>query len=661
MTAAVVGHLWHSTAFAALAALLTLTLRRNRAAVRFWVWFGASVKFLVPFGFLIEWGSRIQWHAAVAERVVTPAVAYVAATIAEPLPAAAAAARDWRPIALAAVWAAGTALVVAMRIRGWLRMRAAVRASTRMEMATGVEVRCSRGSIEPGVVGFRRPVLLLPRGMAERLTAAQLQAVLAHELCHVRRRDNLLALAHMAVEAAIWFYPLVWWIGARLIEERERACDEAVLGLGSDPRVYADAILGVCKFYVESPLACVPGVTGANLKRRIEAIMKNTGAMRLSRAKRVLLGAAAACAVAAPVGIGLIGAAGSLPVLRAAPPVFVTENADAAPQRPAPVLQTGGHLSALLLDLGGTTAEQEAQARAKALDFAQNGLPPGDRAAVITTVNGRPRILQDFTGDRGALEAAILKATSAAAVGPANPEAVNETARLLSGLTEKPGIVCFGNCDASSVAVAQDRAAEAAAKFGSTNSPMARTYIRYGAPDRIDNRGAGDEIWHYNYLDNFHGSAEIEFTAGPGLPKWASEHILNLPVGQFQGTPRVAQALVDALLREHHPQISAILMPIPGLPVRDAWIDTYPAGEPQVLFVPTDSMSGRVDILAQIKDASGRMIAAVRDKLMLRQPVGVGFYRDQFVLAAGSYVCDLIERDGASGQFYGETIAFEVR
>ncbi len=57
------------------------------------------------------------------------------------------------------------------------------------------------------------------------------------------------------------------------MEERERACDEEVLRLGSQPAVYAEGILKVCKFYLESPVVCVPGVTGSNIKKRIEEIM----------------------------------------------------------------------------------------------------------------------------------------------------------------------------------------------------------------------------------------------------------------------------------------------------------------------------------------------------------------------------------------------------
>jgi beta-lactamase regulating signal transducer with metallopeptidase domain len=76
----------------------------------------------------------------------------------------------------------------------------------------------------------------------------------------------------MMVETMFWFHPLVWWIGARLIEECEHACDEDVVSRGNHPDVYAEAILHVCKLYVESPPTCCVGVTGWNLKKRIERL-----------------------------------------------------------------------------------------------------------------------------------------------------------------------------------------------------------------------------------------------------------------------------------------------------------------------------------------------------------------------------------------------------
>jgi bla regulator protein blaR1 len=162
--------------------------------------------------------------------------------------------------------------------------------------------------LEPGVVGLLRPILLLPAGIADRLTPPQLEAVLAHELCHVQRRDNLTSAIHMIVEAVFWFHPLVWWIGARLMDERERACDEEVLRLGSEPQVYAEGILNVCKLYVESPLRSVSGVTGSNLKKRIQTILTGRVAGELNFARKVALAVAGMAALAAPIAVGMLNA-----------------------------------------------------------------------------------------------------------------------------------------------------------------------------------------------------------------------------------------------------------------------------------------------------------------------------------------------------------------
>jgi hypothetical protein len=90
----------------------------------------------------------------------------------------------------------------------------------------------------------------------EHFAPEQPQAVLTHELCQARRRDNLTAAIHMVVEALFWFHPLVWLISSRLLEERERACDERALGLGTDRRVYAET--GYRRGSAEVRAFCVP-------------------------------------------------------------------------------------------------------------------------------------------------------------------------------------------------------------------------------------------------------------------------------------------------------------------------------------------------------------------------------------------------------------------
>src|SRR5207248_8552793 len=149
-------------------------------------------------------------------------------------------------------------------------------------MQQRIELLSSRASLEPGIFGIAQPVLVWPEGISERLDDAHLEVILAHELWHVRRRDNLAAALHMVVEAIFWFHPLVWWLGARLVEERERACDEEVLQSGSERQVYAESILKICEFCVGSSLACVSGVTGADLKKRIVHIMTKNVASKLN-------------------------------------------------------------------------------------------------------------------------------------------------------------------------------------------------------------------------------------------------------------------------------------------------------------------------------------------------------------------------------------------
>jgi uncharacterized protein (TIGR03435 family) len=167
----------------------------------------------------------------------------------------------------------------------------------------------SPSAFEPAVVGILRPVLLFPEGLVDRLTPPQLEAILTHERAHVRAHDNLLAMVHMAVEAIFWFHPLVWWIERRMIDERERACDEAVVRAGKRPADYAEGILAVCRWSHESPVMCVSGVTGSDLRTRIETILASRLGRRLSMTGRVLLAGAALIVLSGPVGIGLLDAA----------------------------------------------------------------------------------------------------------------------------------------------------------------------------------------------------------------------------------------------------------------------------------------------------------------------------------------------------------------
>jgi uncharacterized protein (TIGR03435 family) len=343
-------HLLQSTLFALAASVLVLAFRKNRARIRYSLWLTASLKFLIPFSMLIALGTQIHWTPAheIATRAASPDVVQTVEQFSEPFTVTIPASQrqtDRRPLAIAVIWFCGFACVMVMRVRAWRSMRIAIRRSQPVDLGLPIEARLSSGVFEPGIVGLWRPTLLLPDGIIERLTQSELEAVIAHELCHIRRRDNLFSAIHMLIEALFWFHPLVWWIGARLLDERERACDEGVISLGNRPDIYADAILNVCKLYTESPLACVSGVTGADIRRRLEAIMSDRAFEGLSRAKKFLLAGAGMAALAGPVAVGLLIGAANAPVIHAQSSAETTISFDVASVKPLgevdPRLMTG--------------------------------------------------------------------------------------------------------------------------------------------------------------------------------------------------------------------------------------------------------------------------------------------------------------------------------
>jgi uncharacterized protein (TIGR03435 family) len=351
MTAALFNHLWQSTLFAAAVALLAFAFRHNRARLRYGLWFAASVKFLVPFAALAAVGSLVQWQQPPAP--IRSAAAFPPArdfnapftqmSLEPGTIAAVSTPIQWIAPLLFAIWLCGFAAITVRRLKQWRDIRAAVDASTLWKTATpvpaGLEIRTAPTVLEPGVVGLRRSVILLPEGIERFLTAEQFAAVLEHEVCHVRRRDNLTAAIHMLVETVFWFHPVVWWIGARLVAAREQACDEHVVFQTAEPIAYAQGIVSVCRRYLETPLMNVAGVSGADVADRIDAILANRIGLRLTRPRQLVLAAAAAMSLVVPIVVGAIEAAafaaGQLPGMPAgSPPIDLQMRFEAVSIKP---------------------------------------------------------------------------------------------------------------------------------------------------------------------------------------------------------------------------------------------------------------------------------------------------------------------------------------
>src|SRR5207244_746664 len=187
------------------------------------------------------------------------------------------------------VWFGG---VVALSLRlasGWLVTRqlgrvgtssvpdacreAVARLAARLRIRRPLRVLESAVVQVPAVIGWLRPVILLPASALTGLTPLQLDALLAHELAHVRRYDYLVNLLQSAVETLLFYHPAAWWVSRRVREEREHCCDDlAVAACGGDAHVYATALLGMEQLRLATPpLALAAG--GGSLIGRVQRLM----------------------------------------------------------------------------------------------------------------------------------------------------------------------------------------------------------------------------------------------------------------------------------------------------------------------------------------------------------------------------------------------------
>ena len=303
-------HMWQTTIFVGIVIAITRAMRGNRACVRHAMWLAASVKFALPFSLLVAVGSAIEWPRTPLALPSTPNFFEITRIVAEPVTVSAANTGPGLLTWIAgSVWLTGFTIILLKWCYAWRRSHRKVRSSTRWhEPVRGwADVRISVDAAGPAVFGLVRPVLLLPAGIDEHLTSRELSAVIAHERAHVRRYDNLTTALHRIVTAVFWFHPFVWWVGKRLIAERERASDEAAVAAGFSPRVYAEVLLKVGRSALDTPRVCAAGVHGSNLKTRIEGIMRYDQIRKLHPVLRLTIGALLILSLSGPVAGGFFG------------------------------------------------------------------------------------------------------------------------------------------------------------------------------------------------------------------------------------------------------------------------------------------------------------------------------------------------------------------
>src|SRR5213080_518847 len=184
---------------------------------------------------------------------------------------------------IVALWLAGVLVLSARLAWGWIATRrlgamgtrpapvacveALERLAARLRVSRPVRVLESAVLQVPAVLGLVRPVILVPASALTGLTPLQLDALLAHELAHVRRYDYLVNLIQSVIETLLFYHPAVWWISWRVRQEREHCCDDLAVAACGDAHFYAAALLGMERLRVAAPTLALTAAGGSLMDR----------------------------------------------------------------------------------------------------------------------------------------------------------------------------------------------------------------------------------------------------------------------------------------------------------------------------------------------------------------------------------------------------------
>lgn len=288
--------LWQGALIAALYALGRLVL--HRAAPRLRLWLGHVALLALAIAPVLTFvrhlgqagigGAGTAAHANGLQASIAAAGNDLAAAAGDAVAATGqglvASALPW----LVAAWLVGVVVLSVRALRQWRALRRlctvalpadpawqrrlAVLAA-RMGIHRPVQLRECALVLAPMLVGWLKPVILLPASLCTRLPPEQVELLLVHELAHVRRLDYLANLVQMALETILFYHPAVHWISRCVREDRELCCDDMVTGNGADRLSYARALLTLAEQHVERQTAPALAATGGALLARIERIV----------------------------------------------------------------------------------------------------------------------------------------------------------------------------------------------------------------------------------------------------------------------------------------------------------------------------------------------------------------------------------------------------
>ena len=332
----------------------------------------------------------------------------------------------------------------------------------------------------PVLIGFLRPAILIPAGLLAGIAPDQLEAILLHELAHIRRHDYAVNVMQSLVEGLLFYHPAVWWLSGVVRAERENCCDDAVVALRGDAVGYAAALATLEERRSVSQPALA--ATGGNLMKRIRRILEP------NHPRPVAGPAIAAVLLLAPVAVGL-SAWPAKPQTPQASPVLRAQAAP--PQTPGPISERERQRNEETI----AKAPQDPYQKWLAEDVAYI-ITNEERTAFrqLTTNDEREHFIEQFWERRD----------------PTPGTAENE----------------FKEEHYRRIAYANEHFAE---KVPGWKTDRGRIYIMYGPPDDIDDHSSGGtyarpreegggetstfpfQIWRYRYIQGVGTGVQIEF------------------------------------------------------------------------------------------------------------------------------------------------------
>jgi GWxTD domain-containing protein len=544
----------------------------------------------------------------------------------------------------------------------------------------------------PVVIGYAYPVILMPVGLLAGLPVAQVEAILIHELAHIRRRDYLVNLMQAFVEGLLFYHPAVWWISGVIRAERENCCDDLAVAATGDARQYA-AALAALEQNRGAAHELALAANGGSLVKRIRRLLQQPERPRAAWTPAI---SAALLVVSA----GIVFASwqtspaqtppAPLPAVTAAPVAPAAVEPPRAPVRkPARVLLAQAPQAAQTVEQqlkDQLQRELAAQEMATPTTSPQQSAPPSQSEANARPMTEKERKAKEKKA-REELATPYKKWLNEDVAYIITDEERKTFKATMSDEEREQFIEQFwlrrdptpGTPENEFKTEHYRRIAYANEHFASLlpgwKTDRGRIYITFGPPDEIEDHSSGGayqrppeegggatstfpfQQWRYKLIDGVGSNIVIEFVD----PTYTKEF-------RMTSDPAEKDALRFARLQEA-PQLKSAAPAGRGQSVASGPADVFVSAGygPKVTLSVTSakmntqvsvalpSSSGKYDIIARITDANGNSVANLRDITA----AGQIDYSAGFTIKPGTYTLTLVTRD-QTGAMQTSTVSFYV-